>query len=1500
MPENIHIELAGVEAAPRPTPPQTTPAKTPSETEALRSNAAELARQLVWLPNQRSSRSFLERTRALTVALAPLLRKLQASLPKTPVSEDFRWLHGNARLLGTDLHSIGEDLKRPKNVLQVRATDGAIVPRTIAIAEAFLAAVDFRFTDQAFSSYVEAFEETTELQLRELRVLPAVLKLVLLEQIAARGSRLPRDVTSSCGIADCIRSLRDIGHTTWKNVLEPLVPFDRVLREDPAGAYARMDFESRDLYCNKIAKVAEHSDLTETEIALVALALAREAQQQTHSDPRIALRQSHIGYYLVAEGVSLLLQRVEYRPTWFERVRRFMHTYPDEVYLSTIEVLMFALIVTILFPLVGAGSSLSLIIFSLLVLLLPCSQSAVRLANYLITTLLPAEILPKLDFSEGVPADCLTMVAVPTLLLDETQVNRLVDDLEVRYLANHDPNIDFALLTDLPDSLEPAREDDPRVILASKLIGELNVKYGDGGGGPFLLLHRHRVYNPREKMWMGWERKRGKLLDLNQLLRDKCDSFPIKTGDLSILPRVRFVITLDSDTGLPRHSAHRLIGALAHPLNQAIVDPQKNIVVSGYGILQPRVGVAVQSAARSRLASIYSGETGLDIYTRAVSDVYQDLYGEGSFVGKGIYDVGTLHRVLDRRFPQNALLSHDLIEGAYACAGLVSDIEIVEDYPSHYRAHNHRKHRWLRGDWQIAGWLAPRVLDESGSRVPNPISLVSKWKIFDNLRRSLVEPATFLLLVLGWLALPGSPLYWTLATLLILLLPSWFRFAFALIQSAVKSKPVIAREALDALYSADVSVFFSLTFLAHQTLLSLDAVVRTLTRRLVTRQRLLQWETAAEAEVGAGHTTLDIYLRWMPALALGLGLLVFLARPSALPVALPILLLWGLSKPFSRWLNQSSQHAGSEISAKDRWFLRRAALRTWRYFAEFSTAEHNWLIPDNVQEEPPAIAARVSPTNLGFLLNARQVACEFGYLTVPEFAELTLQTLETVAKLPRFRGHLFNWYDTRTLAPLPPTFVSSADSGNLVASLWTLEQGALERLHRPLFESCLAEGLLDYLRILVELRALPRGSFVKLRRETSGEQWLQPVLTLPDAALENARPHRSVSTPAADPQWFAGEARLRLQSIGKTIRSYAPWLLPEFASLHADPVLRLGSAGGVALDSMPAFIDALATHLQTDLAAPSAAQNSAHQTLQALLPEARANALRLIDNLRHIAARAASLAHEMDFQFLLDRRRKLLSVGYDAAGQQLNSACYDLLASESRTAAFVAIAKEDIPQETWFMLGRAHTVYDGRPVLLSWTGTMFEYLMPAVWMLAYPNTLLDRSKVAAVRSQQIYAANRHTPWGISESACFEMDEAGNYQYRAFGVPQLALHKPEPDALVVSPYSSFLALTIDASGVLRNLRHMAADGWFGAYGFYEAADYTPSRRRSRFRRYELVRTWMCHHQGMSLLSVANLLHNGVVQRWFHSEPRVQATQLLLQEKPVSHVPQPRLSYETLAG
>jgi cyclic beta-1,2-glucan synthetase len=663
--------------------------------------------------------------------------------------------------------------------------------------------------------------------------------------------------------------------------------------------------------------------------------------------------------------------------------------------------------------------------------------------------------------------------------------------------------------------------------------------------------------------------------------------------------------------------------------------------------------------------------------------------------------------------------------------------------------------------------------------------------------------------------------------------------------------------------------------------------VRTLIRRTLTHERLLEWETAAETEMGPRRTPVDRYLDWTPALAVGIGLLLWIAQPASLIIAAPFLCLWASSKLVALWLNKSPILRDGDVPRRDTLFLRRSALYTWRYFSEFCTEEEHWLIPDNVQEDPLVIAARFSPTNLGFLLNSRQVAVELGYLTVPEMAALTHLTLSTVAGIPKHRGHLLNWYDTRTLEPLNPRFVSSVDSGNLVASLWTLQQGCRDRLNQPLFQPSMVEGFLDHLRVLSERRLIPRKTIARYEESFQGEDWLLSLLTFPEEILdEGALSAKSERVPEV--AWFRQQGHTRLHNIREMVRLYAPWWLEEFALLRSDAAMRAKYLGHVPLRQLPDFIVELQAHLDGAMQSASEENKDLYERLRALLTEARVNAAALIEDLRRAGAIAGSMANEMDFRFLLDTRRKLMSVGFDTDTGQLQLACYDLLATESRIAVFVAIAKEDIPQDCWFRMGRAQTLDCGRPVMLSWTGTMFEYLMPGIWMRSHSNTLLDRTRIAAVRSQQAYGNKRGVPWGVSESAHAKVDDAGNYQYLAFGLPQLSMMRRDSNPLVISPYSTFLSLDVDRPAALRNLRRMDALGWFGPYGFYEAADYSNAGGRFGSSRVQVVHTWMVHHQGMSFLSMANVLCGNIVQRWFHSDRRVQATEFVLHEKPAASV------------
>jgi cyclic beta-1,2-glucan synthetase len=1448
--------------------------------------ARALATTLTWLPSTASS-ELSTRCEALATTLEDLRPRVDAAFTKSAKlkgapDESLLWLRDNAQEFSSATRQLSDELA-PSTNLPVVAGKDKIMPRVLAIAKGFVDKSGPGFSKKHFTTFCTAFEEISPLKYHEIGALVPALRLVLLEQIAVRGNEVVRDPKngSSQQITLWIQSYRQVTQTSWKDELESLIPFDKILAQDPSRTYLTMDLETRNIYREKIAKISLRSGRAETDVADAALGLAREARSKHYGDPRIERRESHIGFYLVAEGSALLCQRMGYRPTPGDRFREFLRNHPDDVLVGGIAVLSAIIFGFSLWWLTPPSTSPILVLLGVLILLIPASQAAVQLMNYLVTNVLTAEPLPKLDFSKGVPDDCITMVAIPTLLLNEKQVRRLVEDLEVRYLGNHDRNLHFAIVSDLPDASQPSPEDSALVTLMSKLIEELNSRYSPKGTGKFLHLHRHRVYNPQESGWMGWERKRGKLLALNQLMRGSYDSFPIKAGDVSILPTVRFLITLDSDTELPRGSAQRMIGTLAHPLNQAIIDPDRNIVVAGYGVLQPRVGISVLSTTRSRLAALFAGETGLDPYTRAISDVYQDLYGEGIFAGKGIYEVDTMFRVLHGRFPQNSLLSHDLIEGAYARSGLATDIIVVEDYPSHYSAYNRRKHRWVRGDWQIMAWLFDRVPDESGASVPNPISLISRWKIFDNLRRSLVDPATLMLLLGGWLVME-RPVYWTLAAICILFLPAFAELLVGLTNAVIGRSLQAARGAFRGFLKSGFAVLVALILLEDQALLSLDAIVRALVRRLITRRLLLEWETAEEAETGGRRSAVDRYLGWTPLVSIGLALLVWMIHPAALPVAAPILLLWACSQPLTLWLNGLPIEPEPELRPEDARFLRRSALHIWRYFLEFSSAEHHWLVPDNIQGVPYRVTATVSPTNVGLLLNSRQVASEFGYLTIPEMAELTQKTLDALAQLPKYRGHLMNWYDTRTMQAKPPFFISSVDSGNLVASLWTLEQGCLDQLRRPLLSRATAEGLLDHLRALADLRALPNRVLRRCDIALHRGDWLETVPNFPDDILDTKKPPKKH---ASDIEWFRQQTLTRLNSARSLVGLYLPWKLPEFTALRAKLFEGHSELEDVPLQRLPDWIAEVELRLDKLIQTSLNGDRTAALRLALLLPEARQSAAALVQQLRRISRQAHDLAEAMDFSFLLDNERVQLSVGFDAGTEELQPYYYDLLVTEPRTAVFIAIAKDDIPQDSWFHLNRQVSTDHGRTVLLSWTGTMFEYMMPSIWMRSYSNTLLERACEAAVQAQQDYAASKGIPWGISEAACARVNDAGDYHYEAFGVPSLAQKKSESDPMVVSPYSTFLALPVDRKGALANLRKMNSLGWFGSYGFVEAADYTASRKFF-LRRPELVQSWMVHHQGMSLLALGNVLCEQVIQRWFHSDPRVQATELLLQEKPLA--------------
>ena len=1376
------------------------------------------------------------------------------------------------------------------------------VPRSFAIACVYLRSVGFQFDDQAFVRFLSALQEHISLEMSEIWNLKPLLEIVILKEIACETAQ-----SAFCGVHEdasgdaapgrnlsrlstLLNSLLCISNLEWKALFEKACLTEKLLRADPQGAYEMMDCDTREAYRAAVADFAARSNCTESEVVQKAIALARLAQQGFCSSERAKERRAHVGYYLVDAGQTILKKEIHYRPLLATRIRDIVLKWPEIFYFFGIGLATFGIIGVLISLLHVKSPGL----FAVALFLLPALECAVATINALATRMLPPKKIPKLDFSEGIPHTNATVVVVPALLTREAQVRQAVQGLEIRFLANRDSNLHFVLLTDLPDSTRRFDERESLVELCSRLVRQLDEKYSRENKGRLFHFHRHRTYNPAEKLWMGWERKRGKLLEFNRFLLNVDDQFPVKTGDTSVLKNIRYVITLDLDTELPPGAGHRLVGTLAHPLNRAVIDPTGNTVVEGYGILQPRVEISIKSTSRSRFASLLSGESGFDIYTRAVSDVYQDLFGEGIFTGKGIYEVEIFQKVLEHRFPCNAVLSHDLIEGVYARTGLVSDVEVVDDYPSHFSAFSRRKHRWVRGDWQLMFSLLPRVRDYFGHVVRNPLGNISRWKIFDNLRRSLTEFTMLLLFLYGWLLLPVDALRWTLAAVAVMLFPTCFQF---LLTGFTAGKAWfrldfwgnLSRDFAGALARMGVR----LAFLCHQSLIDLDAVVRTVIRMKFTHRGLLEWETAADAELEDGRDNLvDVYLKYSLLLTVAMGPLVFVLHPHSLTVAMPFLILWAASAWIGEWLTRPQRPLASRIKSKDRETIRNVALRTWRFFREFSNPGENWLIPDIVQEAPPLIAHRISPTNLGLLLNSRLAAHDLGYLTTQEFIGDTEKTFDTVSKLPKCKGHLYNWYETDSLEPVAPLFVSTVDNGNLVCSLWTLKQGCLEMIKRPLLHPALWAGLRDHAAQLAEV----------VKQNCEGSDLVLASLDLSRRAEEIASRNviqteklrafeidvliflnrASKISGNEEVVWWGRELSLRATSLLDALETFAPWMEAQFEGvcpLSESEIMRFTKA--LTLESIPRVYWEIckALDIQTEDTTINAKTNQFRVVLE--------RSIRLADDfvtrLTSLAATAQSMIDEMDFSFLYDAKKKLFSIGYDEGEGAMSNFNYDLLASEARAAVFVAIAKGEAPQESWFRLKRSFRSYKQEDVLLSWSGTAFEYLMPCLWIRAYPNTLIERSVRAAIRAQKKFARGNGIPWGISESSYAERNPDGHYRYYAFGVPGLALRRDDcADDLVVAPYATLLGMMFDTDGAMNNLRHMKDLGWLSAYGFYEAADFTP-RRNIEAHGHVTVRNWMAHHQGMSLVAATNVLCDSAMQRRFHAEPQVAATERLLQEK-----------------
>jgi cyclic beta-1,2-glucan synthetase len=1316
----------------------------------------------------------------------------------------------------------------------------------------------------------------------------------LIEVVRAQHTREAAETVST---SNAFGSLRTLSRIDFRNVFEDVSLVEAELRKDPAGTYQRSDFRTRDRCRRVVERVARFSGLDELEVAKSAIRLAEDSQETSTA---------HVAYYLLADGLEQLERETAARIPAGARLLRLICRNATRVYLGGIIGLTgaFAVLAWLLAREGGVHQAAILVALTALAIF-PLSELCIQIVNAFVMSLLPPDPLPKLDFRNGIPPEHATLVVVPMMLNSHEVIRIELEKLEVRFLGNRNANVFYSLFPDFTDSLEPSTPQDADLLQTARNgIAALNARYPlsaepgfppETAGDRFLLFHRPRVWSNSEQMWIGRERKRGKLEELNAFLAEpaRAHTIILDTGRLP-LP-IAYVITLDTDTQLPADAARRLIETIAHPLNKVVIDAETGIRRRGYTIIQPRVSITLPGATVTRFTRIFANATGTDPYSQTVSDAQQDLFLEAIYHGKAIYDVRAFHQILGDRFPPESLLSHDLIEGAHVGVGLASDIELFEHIPTGYGAFASRQHRWTRGDWQIARWAMRHAPVLSGKLEHNPLSAINRWRILDNLRRSLVPVAALLLLLLGWLT-NAAPGIWSLVVGLAVAIPAVTPL-LERVARRVQGSVHRWQGAADELIRAVVMI----AFLPHQAWISMDAIARVIYRRHISRRKLLEWHTAEHVRANA-HRHRDATLRQLIIIA-GLSALLLLAlliKGEFAPTSV-FLILWIASPLLMRWMSHPSRSlARKTLSGAETLFLRTIARSTWRFFDDLVAPESNWLPPDNSQLALRVeVAQRTSPTNIGLWLTSALAARDFGYLTADDFCLRTTRTLDTLTRMEHYEGHLLNWYDTRTLEPLNPRYVSTVDSGNLIAALWVIEQGCNDLLRAPVIDHAGLRGLYDTLSLLQEKCGDDPSAAVSthaLRRLLRGAREGHELIGRYRMAMAPAQKLRESQ------RWHASGTDERTYWSSKLWNELAAWTsvadryLKWMETLASPPDALLASIGKDAvrmrrraLHQIPSLLtlaenslvllDSILVWRTRPQLRPEVA--AWLDQLNAEYEAARKNAAESVAALRSLMASASRIADGINMRFLYDASRRLFGVGYVVGGPREFASHYDLLASECRLASMIAIAKGDIGAEHWFAMSRPWVYSHGGQTLLSWSGTIFEYLMPLLFTRTYSNSLLDYACRDAVRRQIDYGNENGIPWGISESAWSALDAHQIYQYRAFGVPALALNPGTEEEPVVSPYSSVLAMMIDPAAATDNLERLQGLGLAGPMGFYEAIDFSRENRENG-ERGVVIYCYMAHHQGMSLNALDNILHRDVMQRRFHGDLRVRAVETLLFE------------------
>lgn len=1316
------------------------------------------------------------------------------------------------------------------------------------------------------------------------------LKMPLQETVRVEHARQTR---KQFAVANDVTTLRRLTQIDWREIFESVSLVEAVLEQD--AVYAASAFATRDQCRRAVEEIARYSEYSEIEVARRAVQQSLGAREE---------RSRTVAYHLIGRGRPAFEAAFNCRLPLRSRSLRWLRSHAGPVYFGAVAAVLTAVMAAGLFAAATSGAGIWMLLAFAVSAVWPASEVAIQIVNYMFGCIIPPSLLPRMSFKSGIPEEFKTLVVVPTMLLTPDSVKDEVDRLEVRYLANREANLFFALLTDFSDAPQQHMAEDRELFeIVLNGIAELNARYPDS---PFFLFHREREWCETERCWAGWERKRGKLEDLNRFLngqpREGLAGF-LKAGNPMHLKDLRYIITLDADTELPPDAALHMIETMAHPLNHPVIDAERRVVSEGYGIIQPRVVTSLPAASASVFTRLFADARGTDPYAQAISDLYQDLFGEGIFIGKGIYDLRAFHQVLSGRFPEQKLLSHDLIESNYLRAGFDSTILLFENFPSNYSSYSHRQHRWIRGDWQIMEWLLPRVPDGDGHRERNPISAVGRWKIFDNLRRSLIAPVSLLVLAASWLSLP-TPLYWNIFIALALLIPALVPIPSRL-RAGFKGQLFVWRQQWTELMRALVTI----ALLPHQSWNTMDAIVR-VWHRLKSGHFLLQWETSQSVRRrfdGNSGVPRGAYLVSLATAALIVGL--YFRGFSVWAAAFPYLALWFFSPVILRWVNLPKRREKErDLNEEERLYLRRIARETWRFFDDLVGPEGNWLPPDNSQESIRVeVAYRTSPTNIGLWLLSALAAHDSGYLTVDDLVARLSESFKTIDRLEKYRGHLLNWYDIRTLEPLRPRYVSTVDSGNLMASLWTLDQGLQELISKPVICADELRGVADTVSVLrVLYQAGPSADSSVARQiaelaETCGTavpalRALQEQLLAAAAAAGKLIPAlRSEKLSSSKGEKLAREISYWCEKLDEGVRSrvallnqYFGWVSPLLdvpKEMRGSAELkqlteRLLEGVPLSLQELAGEVESPLGRLEQALAEVPGAPDWWIDKIRLQTERARQAASEQLRRIRWIVEKSGALQAGMDFKFLYDKDRKLFLIGYDLGEAPQSSSCYDLLASEARLTSLIAIARGEIEPEHWQAMSRPFGLFAGRKVLYSWSGSMFEYLMPVLFTRTFDNSLLHHACQEAVAAHIDYGKSHHVPWGISESAFSELDSHQIYQYRAFGIPALGLKRGLADDLVVAPYATALALMVAPVRAVENFKALESAGLHGPRGFYEAIDYSRESREGT--RGAIVHAYMAHHQGMSFLAINNALYSGRMQQRFHSDLRVRAAESLLYE------------------